>query len=102
MVESMLRAADTARVFLPPPPSVLERTHRLDGAPIDNETLADHVAEILASDDDLTFFEVLTVAAFEIFAETKVDVAVVEVGMGVASTRPMWSSLPCGGDVHRP
>ncbi len=39
-----------------------------------------------------SFFEILTVMAFEYFASIAVDIAVLEVGMGGAWTRPMSSS----------
>lgn len=40
------------------------------------------VEEMEAAGKNLTFFEILTVAAFEFFAEEKVDFALIEVGMG--------------------
>ncbi|MCD4750012.1 MAG: hypothetical protein K8R59_11625 [Thermoanaerobaculales bacterium] len=54
---------------------------RSSGAPVSDDTLA----EILGRLDgfpDLTFFETLTAAAFLCFAESGVDVVVLEAGMG--------------------
>ncbi|WP_396668242.1 bifunctional folylpolyglutamate synthase/dihydrofolate synthase [Microbacterium sp. R86528] len=53
-------------------------------------------AELAAADDaPLTFFELLTVLAFVVFADAPVDVAVIEVGMG-----GLWDSTnTADGDV---
>lgn len=59
----------------------------LDGAPIDDETL-EGVAERVNANirtfehSDITFFEALTAVAFELYAETKVDYAILECGLG--------------------
>ena len=56
---------------------------RIDGQPISEEALADIVAKIKAVVfEDLTYFEVTTAAAFLYFSKEKIDVAVVEVGLG--------------------
>jgi len=60
--------------------SVEERI-RIGGRPIDRVSLERHL-ESLARDEDLTFFETITGAAFLAFAEAGVDVAVLEAGMG--------------------
>jgi dihydrofolate synthase/folylpolyglutamate synthase len=57
----------------------------LDGAPIDDATLeraADRVARLPGSESELTFFEALTAVAFIVYAEAKVDFAVLETGLG--------------------
>ena len=66
----------------------------LDGEPVSDERLYNVWAEIqpivelvdveleLAGEDALTFFEVLAVLGFAIFADAPVDVLVLEVGMG--------------------
>jgi dihydrofolate synthase/folylpolyglutamate synthase len=66
--------------------SVEERI-RIDGRVIDRSHLADILDHVVhqgetAVGDSPTYFEALTVAAFVWFAEQKVDLAVVEVGMG--------------------
>ncbi|MBI2394472.1 MAG: bifunctional folylpolyglutamate synthase/dihydrofolate synthase [Deltaproteobacteria bacterium] len=55
---------------------------RLDGAPIDDALLARHLASVLDRHPSLTFFEVATLAAFHVFHEARVDLAVIEVGLG--------------------
>lgn len=75
-------------------PHLSDMTERivLDGAPVSDQVFADAVDEIApyldlvdqGSDIPMTFFEAITGLAFAIFADTPVDVAVVEVGMGGA------------------
>jgi len=60
--------------------SVEERI-RIGGRAIDRADLERHL-ESLAGDEDLTFFETITGAAFLAFAEAGVEVAVLEAGMG--------------------
>ena len=55
---------------------------RIDGEPIDDDTLAAILSDVLAREPDLTFFEVATLTAFLAFREAKVDLAVLEVGIG--------------------
>jgi len=60
---------------------------RVNGAEIDEAELAPHLARALSltvppSNLPLTFFEVTTVAAFGLFAERRVELAVLEVGLG--------------------
>jgi dihydrofolate synthase / folylpolyglutamate synthase len=56
------------------------------GEPISDDDLADVLGRIAAIEDLLdespTFFEIVTAAAFDWFADIAVDVAVVEVGLG--------------------
>ena len=59
----------------------------LDGAPVDDKTL-ERVAERVNSNirtsehSNITFFEALTAVAFELYAEAKVDYAILECGLG--------------------
>lgn len=55
---------------------------RIDGAPIEDAVLEHQLGLALDRHPELTFFEVATLAAFHAFAEAKVDVAIVEVGLG--------------------
>jgi dihydrofolate synthase / folylpolyglutamate synthase len=60
---------------------------RVNGAEVDEAALAPHLARALALTEPpstlpLTFFEVTTLAAFDLFAERGVDLAVLEVGLG--------------------
>ncbi len=55
---------------------------RIDGEPIDDEALSDLLHRVLDSEADLSFFEAATLAAFLAFREARVDLAVIEVGIG--------------------
>ncbi|MDQ1750335.1 MAG: dihydrofolate synthase / folylpolyglutamate synthase [Pseudonocardiales bacterium] len=95
MIEELLRGFGlrTGRYTSPHLSDMTERIV-LDGAPVSDGVFADAVAEIspfldlvdARSKEDggirLTFFEAITGLAFAIFADSPVDVAVVEVGMG--------------------
>ena len=94
MVERALRAAGlrTGRYTSPHLDRIEERV-AINGDPVDPDTFEAVTADVFAAIDDLeqgrslgegrpTFFEVSTAIAFEIFKRAKVDVAVVEVGLG--------------------
>lgn len=55
---------------------------RIDGNPINQEELGELLLDVMNVGPDLTFFEVTTVAAFLAFRQAKVDLAVLEVGLG--------------------
>ena len=58
---------------------------QIDGADIDDETFGKRIAEVvdvLGADHDLTYFEFGTVVAFWHFAQERVDLAVLETGLG--------------------
>ncbi len=55
---------------------------RLDGAPVSDEALAALLEEALRVGHDLSFFETATLAAFLAFRAARVDLAVLEVGLG--------------------
>jgi dihydrofolate synthase/folylpolyglutamate synthase len=56
---------------------------RLGGAPIGDDAFADALARVFSdAPDDLTFFETLTMAAFVAFRDARVDLAILEVGLG--------------------
>src|SRR2546425_6014355 len=87
---SALRAAGL-RVGETPKPHLVSYRERLqiDGRLVDPETFADLVAEVVAVADrvsrrhgDPTEFEVLTSVAYLWFAQQRVDLALVEVGLG--------------------
>jgi len=86
-------AVDPADIVAPGTPSNLEpRTSNLIFAEIPEDSFArlyfhvDETAQRLVADGELphhpSFFETLTALAFLYFAETKVDIAVLEVGLG--------------------
>ena len=87
---SALRAAGI-RVGTTPKPHLVSYRERLeiDGRPIDPATFARLVREVVAAADRIerrhgppTEFELLTAMLFRWFAEERVDVAIVEVGLG--------------------
>jgi dihydrofolate synthase/folylpolyglutamate synthase len=59
----------------------VEERVRVDGAPVDEATLARQI-ESLDPYPELTFFEVLTAAAFSVFSDAGIEIAVLEAGMG--------------------
>lgn len=82
MLEAVLRAHGL-RTGLFTSPHLVRVTERvcLDGQPV----VAQRLEEVVRRFDDaphLTYFETLTAAAFTIFSEVRVDVAVLEAGMG--------------------
>ena len=91
MIDTLLRAfgVRTGRYTSPHLESVTERIS-LDGRPAAPETFVrayDDVAPYVElvdaqSEERVTFFEVLTAMAFSAFADTPVEVGVIEVGMG--------------------
>jgi dihydrofolate synthase/folylpolyglutamate synthase len=83
MLESIARA-DGRRTGLFTSPHlcrVAERI-RIDGEPIEDGLLAEVLERVFDRAPDLSFFESVTLAAFVAFREAKVDLAVVEVGIG--------------------
>jgi dihydrofolate synthase/folylpolyglutamate synthase len=93
MVERALRASGrrTGRYTSPHLVHVVER-FAIDGEPVGDDMLETVVADVLAREEacraagrlaaPATFFETTTAAAFEIFRRARVDVAVLEVGLG--------------------
>jgi dihydrofolate synthase/folylpolyglutamate synthase len=87
MMHAILSAAGY-RAGLYTSPHLIELTERIrsGGADIEPAEVVDLAAEVrgaaTARGIDLTFFEILTVMAFLHFARHRVDVAVVEVGLG--------------------
>lgn len=80
---------------------------RIDGTPISDIDLAKYVNDFLPIFEELkpTFFEATTAIAFKYFADKKVDIAVIEVGMGgrLDSTnviRPLLSIITSIGKDH--
>ena len=95
MLEAVLRAHGlTTGLYTSPHLVHVEERIRLNGRIVDGEELAVRLARLEAF-PDLTFFETLTAAAFGIFADAKVEVAVLEAGMGGSwdATRLAESSI---------
>ncbi len=85
MLEAVLRAAGH-RVGAYTSPHLLRYNERvrLDGEPVADELLVRGLARVEAARANipLTFFEFGTLAALAVFAEARVDAAILEVGMG--------------------
>lgn len=82
LLEAVLREHGlTTGLFTSPHLVRVEERVRLDGVPVDAALLA-HQLDRLVRYPDLTYFETITAAAFSIFAESRVAVAVLEAGMG--------------------
>lgn len=83
MVESVLRASGK-RTGLYTSPHLIRFAERVRvaGEPIDDARLVRVLEEALTIGGDLSFFETATLAAFLAFRQAKVDVAVIEVGIG--------------------
>ena len=84
MVESIARAAGLRTgLYTSPHLCRFAERIRLDGDPIDDDAFEGALGAVLdRCAPDLTFFESLTVAAFEAFRAARVDVAILEVGLG--------------------
>lgn len=91
MIDELLRAIGlrTGRFTSPHLESITERIC-IDGAPLTQDLFIDAFADVAAfaqivddsSEHPLSFFEMLVGMAFAAFADSPVDVAIVEVGMG--------------------
>jgi dihydrofolate synthase/folylpolyglutamate synthase len=84
MVEAVARAAGLRTgLYTSPHLCRFAERIRIDGAPIEDAPFERALAAVLdRCRGDLTFFESLTVAAFEAFREAKLDLVVLEVGLG--------------------
>jgi dihydrofolate synthase/folylpolyglutamate synthase len=83
MVESIARCAGLrAGLYTSPHLCRFAERVRVDGEPLDDARLCASLARALDAGTDLTFFETLTVAAFDAFQVGAVDLAVLEVGLG--------------------
>jgi dihydrofolate synthase/folylpolyglutamate synthase len=83
MVESICRAHGLKTgLYTSPHLSRFAERIRLGGEPIDDRMLAELLTSSLAMGPDLSFFEVATLSAFLAFRDSRVDVAIIEVGLG--------------------
>ena len=84
LLESVLRQAGhkTGLYTSPHLQDVRERI-RLDGRPVSPREFSRSLERALA-DERLTYFEALTSAAFQIFAARRVDIVILETGLGEA------------------
>lgn len=83
MVESIVRASGK-RTGLYTSPHLHKFSERIqvDGKPIADQSLERILTNVLKRAPELSFFEAATMTAFIAFAEAKVDIAVIEVGIG--------------------
>jgi dihydrofolate synthase/folylpolyglutamate synthase len=83
MLAAMARASGR-RVGMYTSPHLCRFNERIqvDGESVGHDVLAPILADVLERAQDLTFFEAATLTAFVAFAALKVDLAVVEVGLG--------------------
>ena len=82
MLDALLRGHGVLSGLYTSPHLVrVEERIRIDGVAV-SETELGRVLSMLDRHEDLTFFEMLTAAAFSIFADAGVEVAVLEAGMG--------------------
>lgn len=90
----------TVHVFTSPHLVRFNERIRVAGQLIDDEDLADHLAEVLNTSGHIepSFFEVTTAAAFLAFARTPADAAIIEVGLGgrLDATNVIERPLVCG------
>jgi len=91
MIRDLLLAADMrVGTFVSPHLHRVEERYTLDGREIDEAVFVQAVADVAPfveiyeqrTGDTVTYFELTTAIAFQLFASAGVDVAVVEVGLG--------------------
>jgi dihydrofolate synthase/folylpolyglutamate synthase len=83
MVEAIARASGLRTgLYTSPHLCRFAERIRIDGEPITDEALTGVLERALAIGKDLSFFETATLAAFLAFQDAKVDLAVIEVGIG--------------------
>jgi dihydrofolate synthase/folylpolyglutamate synthase len=83
MVESIARAAGKRTgMFTSPHLCRFAERIQIGGEPLDDPTLTSTLERALDGAPELSFFETATLAAFLAFRDAKVDVAIVEVGIG--------------------
>jgi dihydrofolate synthase/folylpolyglutamate synthase len=83
MVEAIARSAGMRTgLYTSPHLSRFAERIRIDGEPLTDEALAGILGRALDEGPDLSFFETATLAALLAFRDARVDVAVLEVGLG--------------------
>jgi len=83
LVDAMARAAGRrVGLYTSPHLGQFGERIRIDGATLDDDALAPLLLDVLEGAPDLSFFEAATLAAFVAFRAAKVELAVLEVGLG--------------------
>jgi dihydrofolate synthase / folylpolyglutamate synthase len=106
MTEAILRAAGwRTGLYTSPHLSRFTERIRVDGAEVDGDRLARLDAAIVETGVPLTYFEVATVLAFLALAQDRVDLAVLETGLGgrldaVTACRPLATAITSIGWDH--
>ncbi|CAI4221706.1 unnamed protein product [Auanema sp. JU1783] len=104
-VESMLRSLGLKTGLYTSPHLIHARERiRINSQPISEETFAKHFFDVydkLSQDTDVqmpAYFKFLTLMAFHVFLEEKVDVAIIEVGIGGTydCTNVIQNPVACG------
>ena len=94
-IRAMAEAAGLkVHVFTSPHLIRVNERIRVAGELVEDEVLADVLADIERRAPDLTYFEALTAAAFCLFAHVRADVSIVEVGAGGATDATNVMSRP--------
>ncbi len=81
---SLLAAGFSTQAYLSPHLCSFNERIRFNGKPIESERLAEYLqrASTANSQNEITFFEITTAAAFLAFAEHKTDFLILETGLG--------------------
>lgn len=93
VTRALVEAGYRVGTYISPHLEHINERVQIDGQPIDDTTLADAIealdrmrgewgTALGVGRDALTYFELMTVVAFQVFAARRVDVVVVEVGLG--------------------
>lgn len=83
LIESVARASGKKTgLYTSPHLARFAERIRIDGVPLDDDALVEALEEALAIGHDLSFFETATLAAFLAFRRARVELAVLEVGLG--------------------
>jgi dihydrofolate synthase/folylpolyglutamate synthase len=111
LCEALLRAAGrTTGTFTSPHLERWTERFRIDGREVPDDALAAAIGELRPYADALrespeppSFFDVTTAAAFRLFADARVDVAVIEVGLGgrLDSTNVVEPAVTCITSIER-
>jgi dihydrofolate synthase/folylpolyglutamate synthase len=106
MTEAILRAAGLRTgLFTSPHLARFTERIRIDGQEIDGDRLAALDPAVVATGVPLTYFEISAALAFRAFAEARVDVAVLETGLGgrldaVTAASPVATAITSIGLDH--
>lgn len=85
-IRAMAEAAGlTVHVFTSPHLIRVNERIRVAGKLVDDEALVEVLSDINRRTEGLTYFEALTAAAFCLFAHTRADLSIIEVGAGGAT-----------------